>query len=416
MESSKHISTGSLVVGVQAIAGLLINVILLQYDNGSFLGVFNKTYAFFIILGQLLSFGVHDAALRKIASINDEIDASKKARLHIFISSIILLIISILIVNAIGLGLENRIKISFFTLAPAIGFFVFNKIALAVLNGSSQFKLFFSIHALRAILICSIIVLTVTQLKTIKFASLAFFISELIIFGILLFNCYFDVIRLKQKASTKTIKDLFIFGIQALPHAVFTEAFFRIDIIMISFFLSDEQIGKYSFIAFTIEGIMQFAVTFRTILNPKLSKHFSQYKVLDTNITKHIIKTCLACGLLVSFICLAFIIARPTLFHLLSINELDYKFLYSILLSGLVISSFFTPLEHYFIQLGRPIIQSYQLFLATLVNVLLNFFLIPKLGLTGAAYATSISLVTAAIINFMLILYFSTKKRSFNKR
>ena len=74
-----------------------------------------------------------------------------------------------------------------------------------------------------------------------------------------------------------------------------------------------------------------------------------------------------------------------------------------ILAVGLVIKSMFGPAEYVLNMLGEQKICAVLLFLTAMVNLGLNFLLIPYFGLIGAASATALSLTLAAILFFIAI-------------
>lgn len=74
-----------------------------------------------------------------------------------------------------------------------------------------------------------------------------------------------------------------------------------------------------------------------------------------------------------------------------------------ILAVGLVIKSMFGPAEYVLNMLGEQKICAVLLFLTAMINLGLNFLLIPYFGLIGAASATALSLTLAAILFFIAI-------------
>lgn len=74
-----------------------------------------------------------------------------------------------------------------------------------------------------------------------------------------------------------------------------------------------------------------------------------------------------------------------------------------VLAVGLVIKSMFGPAENILNMLGEQKICALVLFVIALVNIGLNFLLIPQFGLMGAASATSLSLTLAAVLFFIAI-------------
>jgi len=74
-----------------------------------------------------------------------------------------------------------------------------------------------------------------------------------------------------------------------------------------------------------------------------------------------------------------------------------------ILAIGLVIKSMFGPAEYVLNMLGEQKLCAILLFLTALINLGLNFLLIPHYGLIGAASATALSLTLAAVFFFITV-------------
>ncbi len=74
-----------------------------------------------------------------------------------------------------------------------------------------------------------------------------------------------------------------------------------------------------------------------------------------------------------------------------------------ILAIGLVIKSMFGPAEYVLNMLGEQKLCAALLFLTALINLALNFLLIPHYGLIGAASATALSLTLAAVFFFITV-------------
>lgn len=74
-----------------------------------------------------------------------------------------------------------------------------------------------------------------------------------------------------------------------------------------------------------------------------------------------------------------------------------------ILAAGLTIKAMFGPAENVLNMLGEQRLCASVLFTTAMVNIVLNFMLIPPYGLIGAASATSLSFTLAALLFFLTI-------------
>ncbi len=73
-----------------------------------------------------------------------------------------------------------------------------------------------------------------------------------------------------------------------------------------------------------------------------------------------------------------------------------------ILVAGFLFRSSFGPVEFLLNMLGEQALCASVLVMSALLNIALNFALVPHYGLIGAATATSISLMTAAVMNYIV--------------
>jgi len=92
----------------------------------------------------------------------------------------------------------------------------------------------------------------------------------------------------------------------------------------------------------------------------------------------------------------AVVAAAPLLLSLFGRDFTAHAYLTAILAVGFVVKGFVGPAELFFNVLGHQRTCALVLMGAVLLNVVLNATLIPRLGLTGAAVATSISFVVLA--------------------
>lgn len=77
----------------------------------------------------------------------------------------------------------------------------------------------------------------------------------------------------------------------------------------------------------------------------------------------------------------------------------------AVLAVGLVIKAMFGPAEYLLNMLGEQKLSAAVLFATALLNILLNFLLIPQFGLLGAATATATSLISAALMFYLAIRF-----------
>ena len=256
-----------------------------------------------------------------------------------------------------------------------------------------HFALATSIRVLSILLFCAYFVYTENPYSVF---GLAFTFSEILLFIVVVLlkptKVLFQQVRFKQW----TYRHL-NFGTKSVVHGLLSEAFIRVDILMLGIFLSDQYVGIYSFAAFFVEGIYQIPVVIRNLNNPILVK-----MLLENNIKKIITfnrKTALLSFVLTFFVSLVVAIIFPYLDQIFPAETINQSFpVLLVLLAGMVIYSNFIPFDYILLAGGLPGIQSFFMFANTTVNIGLNYYLIPKYGLIGASMATVISFMFACVL------------------
>lgn len=388
---------------VIAVAGAILTFWLAAFSGREALGVFNQLYAIYIILGQLFAVGLNDSTLKHAAQHREDAaerdTVFKSALLCALATGIIGGIITFMLSGPITAVTESdSVGDGIRFIAPAVALFVINKVLSNYVNGVQRMQYYAVTQSMRGlILVVLIIALSVYEAPMSAF-GLAFIGAEA---GVLL--CFFPMIAGAFNATTpaggigRWTRRHFAFGIRALPHGLLTESFFRIDILVLAIFLSDKDVGLYSFVAFFIEGILQIPYIVRIVTTPHLIRIMEERR-LDLlgrqalrSIPASLVTTVAASG----FVFLIFpylltwfpLVADPRASEILGI-----------LLLGACVYAAFAPFESVFIAGGRPDMQSLFMMVVTACNVSLNFVLIPEYGLAGAATATAVTFAVSSLL------------------
>jgi O-antigen/teichoic acid export membrane protein len=389
--------------GVQALAGVALNLLLMRHAGPGALGIFNQLYAIFVITGQLAVCGFQDSAQKHVSEYDSQ-ELEKRTLITAGLANTFLAgFAGTLVLGIIGILMPGNLGQGVLLLAPGVQFFVLNKVLLAVFNGERRMRLYAAGQALRALLVVGGCLLVGLKGWNGAFMGLAFALSELVLFLALL---PFVAPHLKEFAPLGPwMKRHLHFGAKALPHGFLTETMVRVDVLALSFFLDEAQIGIYSFVAFFLEGILQVPLNVRTVTNPiwtgiiirRSRKEFfatARRAILTSGLsTLVVIAVLMACFP-------SFIADFPKTDPVVSWRLLK------ILMAGLAVYAFFLPLDHLLLQGGKPGWQSIAMVIATTLNLGLNFILIPSIGLAGAALATAIAFAASGPI-LCVMAYFT---------
>lgn len=235
------------------------------------------------------------------------------------------------------------------------------------------------------------------QVPLIKFAS-AFFSLSLLAFLFLKLNGSF-----KLSLDPMAWKEIFK---QSLPMGfslVVTQIYYNLDTIMLGFMKGEKEVGWYNAAYKIVIIFIGFAGLFGNALFPALSRYYKESREKLQNIIHLSTRVTLFFGIP---------IAVGVCFLSKEIVQTVYgqSYLKGNIALQILIWSIFTiytnvPFAFLLLAAERQKDYMYAVGLGALVNLILNFVLIPTYGLLGASIAT----ITCEIIVLCLILYYSRK-------
>ena len=387
--------------GLIAIIGLLINVVIVKFLNYEALGVFNQVLAFYLILSQLSSFGIHLSIQRYIPELQnkEEQKSSLMGALILLIGvSLLFLGLSFLFFTYIPL-FSNEIRTSVIIAIPGVFLFSINKLLLSYLIGIRSMKAYSIFNALRYFLMLLFLGCLIMLSWDIV---LLLVISELFLTFALLVYLYKEFKGLNKSDLSKWMKKHFHFGRKSFWGNLLLDANTKVDVIVLGLFVSTELVGVYSFAALFYEGFSQFLVVIRNNINPIITNAYfnSGKQIMNRVISKSIKKTykfMTPLGLtgvlgypvvLLVFGESAFFKESWVIFGILMLTNIGF--------SGLI------PFNTIFNQIGQPLKQTLFFGVYFGINLILNLLLIPIIGVFGAA----IALFTAsALCNIYLVRF-----------
>ena len=234
-------------------------------------------------------------------------------------------------------------------------------------------------------------------------AVLSFAMSQLLMLlaSFYFLKVYYNLL-LPNQVSMNYAKDSFIFGLKGHISNVLSFINYRIDIFIIAYFLDDIAVGLYSVAVLISERIWLVSQSVSSVLFARvanLSDDVERNKFTSLASRNTLLITFVG-GLILALVSHWFI----NLFFGESYSQSVIPFLY--LIPGVVIFSMSKVLANDFIGRGYPEINTYIAFVTALCNLGLNFWLIPKYGIKGAAIATTSSYLLDAL---MKSCYFSFK-------
>lgn len=288
----------------------------------------------------------------------------------------------------------NILKISFL-LIPLI---ILDGLSFSTFRGFKKFKLYNGLKVLsKGLLFCSIFTALIILRTGVKGAVsayvLVFFFNILIFIGAL-----FILSERKISFSWSGLKSLVKYGLAAHIAVVLTKLEYRFDFFILNFFLTPAHTGIYS-VGVTMAQLLWYIVQSATnVLFPEISS------VSRTEAAQFIPRVCRSVFFICGIVGLFLVASGYYLIQLF--YGIKFVLAYSvflILLPGLMMDAIFRILSSYFKGTGRPLLVSKVVAVTLCLNLLLNFILIPVLGIRGAALSSLISYSLNAIA---LLIYF----------
>jgi len=397
---SSGIFANVLSIGILALCGLMINIILGKCYGAEGLGLFNLVMALFIVFSQFSTFGLHHSILRYTSEHHNNKEEIKK-----ILSSGLLLCFLLSITIAIGaffscLFIEKIFKFQHVSEAwlltiPGVIFFSLNKSFFAFLNGQNRMVTFAGLTSLRYLGLLTFLILLIYKSCPLYAVGAAITLSELIVCA----SCFWivgDKIVWSLNA-TKWYKKHWNFGCKSFLGGVSVELNSCVDVLILSYFTNEVIVGIYSVALFVITGLLQFVVVVRNSLNPLITQYFyaKEYEQLEKKISE------ICSFFLIGMFCLSLISIVLYYFYINFFfidNIWSSMYVFLILLVGIAFSAYYLPLQFFANQIGNPLHQSYINLAIFLGNILLNIYLTYEFGLYGAAIATSLSFILSAYI------------------
>lgn len=395
-------------VGIGGILYILVNAIIIHQFGEDVLGVFNLTYAIYIVVSQLSVFGVHLSVQMWIPRLKNDsksidIAMSSSLLLTVFISAIIVSFAYLCITPLVNFFSSPDLEDGLFYSLFGILFFSMNKVLLAYIMGIRKMKSFAFFTLLRFVLMFCLLLFVVFVLQEPKKVTAIVSVTELILFFFLI---KFGLSNFRISISKRVfdfMKAHFNFGRKAFLGNLLLDINTRVDVIMLGYLMTDSEVGIYGFVIAVSEGVLQIPVVFRNNINPIITKA-SVMNNVSKKLSQILSKYIRSFYKIIGSLALLTVLLYPLGLLILGINQffMMYWYLYSILIIGIVMAAGYLPFSMLFNQLNKPKLQSRFFFYIFLTNVIANYFFIQLLGIYGAAVGTSIaSCMTVFYMRFM---------------
>lgn len=396
-------------LGIVAVGGVLMNILVARHYGSQGLGVFNQVLALFQIVSQVAVFGVHLSTLHKLSLATAIPDLSERRTTcrSLLSSSIIATALVAIPTALVGFAVAPLIGMLFgsadvqsgwLMVLPGLVFFAFNKVLLNTVNALHHMRAYAIFSSVRYVFITLFILLFVIFGSSVKYVAASLSLAEGALFLVTGAYIFWYLPPMWERRSPSSVREHLRFGSLALMGHAVAGLNSKIDILVLAIFVNDATVGIYSLVSLMFEGLALVPQIARNISNPviaraileereaQLGKLFRQARIWAFQLT-----ALGAIGAMLLFFLLAlfafddrsFLAAYPALF---------------ILLGSLVVTAPWAPFDMLFSQAGRPAMQSLFKVGVFAMNLALNLVLIPYCGMIGAAIATACAQIGSVLL------------------
>ena len=409
MNPLKRLINQTAIYGLSSIIGRLLNYLLVplytRYFTPSEYGVVTEMYAYVAFLVIILTYGMETAFFRFSQKSNTKKTVYSTTLISIIITSIFFIIITLFYSNNISywIGYENNIEyIQWFAIIVALD--AVSAIPFAYLRSKNKALKFATIRLINIFINIGLNLYFVIYKG---FGVEYIFIANLISSSIMLFLLIPTILKSNWKFDKSLWKKMIFYAIPLLIAGFAGIINETLDRVLLKHLLVNTQnslyeIGLYgAFYKLSIIMIL-FIQTFRYAAEPFF---FSQEK--EENAKKNY-----AIVMKYFVIVTAVIFLTVTVFYDLIKGFLGSQFhdergfvVVSLLLLANMFLGIYYNLSIWYKLTEKTIYGAYISIFGALITVLLNFILIPKIGILGSAWAT-----LACYFNMALVSYFLGEK------
>jgi len=376
------------------ILSFITSPVMAYYIGASGLGLWTMLFAITSLLG-VTNLGIPGATIKYVAEFKDD-----KNRLYQAVSTSFVISIILGIVTAVALFITADIITGIFnmpSLTPLLKLFLLTipfsymvESIIATLNGLREMKLVSFLNVTSKSLNFGLVLIPIILGYGIKGAVIGIIIATIIYAFIALFFFSNFIFHLTFSKFRETAKKLLHFGIQTVISGIVSIMLYRIDVLMIGYFMTSTEVGIYSVAIGIARMIWIIPQSINTVSYPTFSYYWGkgEHDVVNKLFNKGLKYS--ACMLAPIGLGLA-IFGKDAILLLYGTKFLPAVLPLQILLIGAVVRGIWISIGTIFSAVGRVDLGYKIPPLTAIPNILLNYILIPYYGIPGAAIATTLS-------------------------
>ncbi|CAN5346786.1 N/A [soil metagenome] len=391
-------------VALLAGVGLGSNVAIFAWWGSEGLAVFNLVTIAFFALAVVGACGLQFAVLRAVAEDPDDRDRVASVVVGALVPNVVLaalVMLAFLALRGPFSALQHSAAVGEGMLVAAPGLFCFsiNKVLFSVVNGLRRMRAFAIYTSLRYAMIAVGVIVAKTTDASIGHIAMVWTIAEGTMLVVLLGELVATVsLRRAHDWRVWTRRHL-EFGVRGVLATLAQEINAKLDIWMLGAAgIPKPLVGVYAVAGALSEGATQLSVVLPNHLNPLIAKDIAAGEpglvaALARRTQRWFVPSFAAACALGA---LVFPFALPWLMADASLHAASIPF--AILMAGLALGSPYLPFAQLLLMANRPGWHTVLVLAVVAINFAGDLVMIPALGLTGAALATALAVVSSAML------------------
>lgn len=262
-----------------------------------------------------------------------------------------------------------------------------------ILLGREEFLKVNVVNILQSILRLGLIVVLLMILAQGIFGAVLAYLITMICVALFVALFVTKVCKINFSINFKLLKESYFYGARGYIGNVAQFLNYRLDMFFVAHLLDVTAVGHYTIAVGMAERLWMIPNSIGTVLFPRVS---AIQDVQANQLTPKISRHTLFIVLILSIVSL--VLARPLIQLLFGATFLPSAKPLMILLPGIVVLSFAKVLTSDLAGRGRPEFGTLAAFVSLAVNIPMNLLLIPRWGISGAAFASSTAYCLATIV------------------
>lgn len=392
------------------VKGIIYLPILVNFFSKSDIGVVSLWQSISSLLMGLYLLNIPDSSNRVILDYKKNNNDQKITETisTIFSFSLIVFLIVSIILTVFYYSFFNNDDSDFFEILILLVFSkIVGKLAIFTFQIFQKSKLIIKTqltieYGSLLIVLFGIYILNINDIKYVIFA----YMSVSFMMGILLLIKLYEYYPYKFSINSDILKKLLKISLFLLPNVYALIIIQNSDFVMIKYFWSLVEVGEYSF-AYSIGSVvggLSMAVTFFW--------YSSAVYADDELLSRMVVKINTYMPILLFAVVLFYYFVTQPLINLINSDYLIVNNVIQILIIGFFVNIFIQILSGTLYAKNKERLILYSVLTGMVINIILNFILIPRYGLYGGALATTIAYLTIFIIQYKYVRELLPKLKS----